>query len=141
MRRNSRLIKVLAMIFVGVGLTLAGCGTKKAEQTALHPVYGVADLETLVKSHPKYSEYFRLETEYSHLVEKYKNEQQRIIRVASQQSKIRASVQDQSDRLAAENELKIRVKTKEDELNRKFKIFIRNCLRNIKKKVFFLLII
>ena len=72
MRRNSRLIKVLAMIFVGVGLTLAGCGTKKAEQTALHPVYGVADLETLVKSHPKYSEYFRLETEYSHLVEKYK---------------------------------------------------------------------
>ena len=107
------------MIFVGVGLTLAGCGTKKAEQTALHPVYGVADLETLVKSHPKYSEYFRLETEYSHLVEKYKNEQQRIIRVASQQSKIRASVQDQSDRLAAENELKIRVKTKEDELNRK----------------------
>ena len=61
------------MIFVGVGLTLAGCGTKKAEQTALHPVYGVADLETLVKSHPKYSEYFRLETEYSHLVEKYKN--------------------------------------------------------------------
>ena len=107
------------MIFVGVGLTLAGCGTKKAEQTAPHPVYGVADLETLVKSHPKYSEYFRLETEYSHLVEKYKNEQQRIIRVASQQSKIRASVQDQSDRLAAENELKIRVKTKEDELNRK----------------------
>ena len=107
------------MIFVGVGLTLAGCGTKKAEQTAPHPVYGVADLETLVKSHPKYSEYFRLETEYSHLVEKYKNEQQRIIRVASQQSKIRASVQDQSDRLAAENELKIRVKIKEDELNRK----------------------
>ena len=53
------------------------------------------------------------------MVEKYKNEQQRIIHVASHQSKIRASVQDQSDRLAAENELKIRVKTKEDELNRK----------------------
>ena len=122
------------MIFVGVGLTLAGCGTKKAEQTALHPVYGVADLETLVKSHPKYSEYFRLETEYSHLVEKYKNEQQRIIRVASQQSKIRASVQDQSNRLAAENELKIRVKTKEDELNRKIQDLYSELSEKYKEK-------
>ena len=122
------------MIFVGVGLTLAGCGTKKAEQTAPHPVYGVADLETLVKSHPKYSEYFRLETEYSHLVEKYKNEQQRIIRVASQQSKIRASVQDQSDRLAAENELKIRVKTKEDELNRKIQDLYSELSEKYKEK-------
>ena len=107
------------MIFVGVGLTLAGCGTKKAEQTAPHPVYGVADLETLVKSHPKYSEYFRLETEYSHLVEKYK---------------IRASVQDQSDRLAAENELKIRVKTKEDELNRKIQDLYSELSEKYKEK-------
>ena len=122
------------MIFVGVGLTLAGCGTKKAEQTAPHPVYGVADLETLVKSHPKYSEYFRLGTEYSHLVEKYKNEQQRIIRVASQQSKIRASVQDQSDRLAAENELKIRVKTKEDELNHKIQDLYSELSEKYKEK-------
>ena len=114
---------------------------EKAEQTALHPVYGVADLETLVKSHPKYSEYFRLETEYSHLVEKYKNEQQRIIRVASQQSKIRASVQDQSDRLAAENELKIRVKTKEDELNRKIQDLYSELSEKYKEKGVFLLII
>lgn len=68
------------------------------------------------------------------MVEKYKNEQQRIIRVASQQSKIRASVQDQSDRLAAENELKIRVKTKEDELNRKIQDIYSELSEKYKEK-------
>ena len=58
----------------------------------------------------------------------------RIIRVASQQSKIRASVQDQSDRLAAENELKIRVKTKEDELNRKIQDLYSELSEKYKEK-------
>lgn len=113
---------------------MTGCGMKKVERNLPRQIYGVADLETLVKSHPQYSEYFRLETEYNHLVEKYKNEQQRIIHIASQQSRIRASVQDQSNRLAAENELKIRVKTKEDELNRKLQNLYLELAEKYKEK-------
>ncbi len=108
----------MAAILMGSSLAFTGCGTKKAEPEQPRQVYGVADLETLVKSHPKYSEYFRQETEYNHLLEQYKNEQKRVIQIASQQAKIRAAVQDQSMRVAAENELKTRVKAKEDELNK-----------------------
>lgn len=137
MKRNSCLVKMLATLFLGTSLALTGCGTKKAEPETPRQVYGVADLETLVKSHPRYSEYFRLETEYNHLVEKYKNEQQRIIHIASQQSRIRASVQDQSDRLAAENELKVRIKAKEDELNRKIQNLYLDLAAKYKEKGIF----
>ena len=70
-----------------------------------------------MKAHPKYSTYFRLETEYNHLLGQYQNERNKLIHIASQQQHIKAALSDQSRRMAAENEWKTKVKAKEDELN------------------------
>ena len=34
-------------------------------------------METLIKAHPRYSEYYKLETEYDSMRSEYKNEQNR----------------------------------------------------------------
>lgn len=107
-----------AALLVACSLAVSGCSDKKAEESAPPAVsYGVVDLETLVKAHPKYSTYFRLETEYNHLLDQYQNERNKLIHVASQQQHIKAALSDQSRRMAAENEWKTKVKAKEDELN------------------------
>ncbi|MFQ9401753.1 MAG: hypothetical protein ACLR1D_05305 [Dialister sp.] len=111
---------LVSLLLIGsLGLTGCGmCGVPKKESQIQQP-YGVADLETLVKSHPKYSEYFKQETEYNHLLIQYKNEQKRLIEASSRQASIRESVEDQNLRLTAENELKLRIREKEEELNKK----------------------
>ena len=107
-----------AALLVACSLAVSGCSDKKTEEPAPPAVsYGVVDLETLVKAHPKYSTYFRLETEYNHLLDQYQNERNKLIHVASQQQHIKAALSDQSRRMAAENEWKTKVKAKEDELN------------------------
>ena len=107
-----------AALLVACSLAVSGCSDKKAEEPAPPAVsYGVVDLETLVKAHPKYSTYFRLETEYNHLLDQYQNERNKLIHIASQQQHIKAALSDQSRRMAAENEWKTKVKAKEDELN------------------------
>lgn len=118
MKNRNCLGSVAAIIIVMVSLIMAGCSLKKEETPPPAPVYGVADLETLVKAHPKYSEYFKLETEYNHLLDQYQNERKRLIAISAQQAKIKQAMQDQSVQLAAENELKTKVKMKEDELNK-----------------------
>ena len=107
-----------AALLVACSLAVSGCSDKKTEEPAPPAVsYGVVDLETLVKAHPKYSTYFRLETEYNHLLDQYQNERNKLIHIASQQQHIKAALSDQSRRMAAENEWKTKVKAKEDELN------------------------
>ena len=107
-----------AALLVACSLAVSGCSDKKNEEPAPPAVsYGVVDLETLVKAHPKYSTYFRLETEYNHLLDQYQNERNKLIHIASQQQHIKAALSDQSRRMAAENEWKTKVKAKEDELN------------------------
>ena len=107
-----------AALLVACSLAVSGCSDKKTEEPAPPAVsYGVVDLETLVKAHPKYSTYFRLETEYDHLLDQYQNERNKLIHIASQQQHIKAALSDQSRRMAAENEWKTKVKAKEDELN------------------------
>lgn len=64
--------------------------------------YGVADLETLVKAHPKYSEYFKLETEYNQMLHQYQTERTKLIDVSSKQQKINAALADTARRTAAE---------------------------------------
>lgn len=112
------LLAAAASVMIAFSLVLSGCGTKK-EETPPAPVtrYGVADLETLVKAHPKYSTYFKLETEYNHLLSQYQTERNKLIEVSSRQQKINAALSDTARRAAAENELKTKVKAKEDELN------------------------
>lgn len=118
MKYRNCVYTMAAALLVACSLAVSGCSDKKAEESAPPAVsYGVVDLETLVKAHPKYSTYFRLETEYNHLLDQYQNERNKLIHIASQQQHIKAALSDQSRRMAAENEWKTKVKAKEDELN------------------------
>lgn len=118
MKYRNCVYTMAAALLVACSLAVSGCSDKKNEEPASPAVsYGVVDLETLVKAHPKYSTYFRLETEYNHLLDQYQNERNKLIHVASQQQHIKAALSDQSRRMAAENEWKTKVKAKEDELN------------------------
>ena len=118
MKYRNCVYTMAAALLVACSLAVSGCSDKKAEEPAPPAVsYGVVDLETLVKAHPKYSTYFRLETEYNHLLDQYQNERNKLIHIASQQQHIKAALSDQSRRMAAENEWKTKVKAKEDELN------------------------
>lgn len=118
MKYRNCVYTMAAALLVACSLAVSGCSDKKAEEPAPAAVsYGVVDLETLVKAHPKYSTYFRLETEYNHLLDQYQNERNKLIHIASQQQHIKAALSDQSRRMAAENEWKTKVKAKEDELN------------------------
>lgn len=118
MKYRNCVYTMAAALLVACSLAVSGCSDKKAEEPAPAAVsYGVVDLETLVKAHPKCSTYFRLETEYNHLLDQYQNERNKLIHIASQQQHIKAALSDQSRRMAAENEWKTKVKAKEDELN------------------------
>lgn len=118
MKYRNCVYTMAAALLVAGSLAVSGCSDKKTEEPAPPAVsYGVVDLETLVKAHPKYSTYFRLETEYHHLLGQYQNERNKLIHIASQQQHIKAALSDQSRRMAAENEWKTKVKAKEDELN------------------------
>lgn len=117
MHRRS-LLAAAVSVMTALSLVLSGCGTKKEETPPPPSVhYGVADLETLVKAHPKYSEYFKLETEYNELLHQYQTERTKLIDVSSKQQKINAALADTARRTAAENELKTKVKARENELN------------------------
>ncbi len=118
MKYKNCVYTMAAALLVACSLAVSGCSDKKTEEPVPPAVsYGVVDLETLVKAHPKYSTYFRLETEYNHLLDQYQNERNKLIHIASQQQHIKAALSDQSRRMAAENEWKTKVKAKEDELN------------------------
>ena len=118
MKYRNCVYTMAAALLVACSLAVSGCSDKKTEEPAPPAVsYGVVDLETLVKAHPKYSTYFRLETEYNHLLDQYQNERNKLIHIASQQQHIKAALSDQSRRMAAENEWKTKVKAKENELN------------------------
>ncbi len=134
MKYKNCLYSAAAALMIAASLAVAGCGDKKAEEPLPSaPSYGVVDLETLVKAHPKYSEYFRLETEYNHLLEEYQSERNKLIHVASQQKQIKAALADQSRRMGAENEWKTKVKAKEDELNEGLKKLYKEISETHKK--------
>ncbi len=134
MKYRNCLYSAAAALLVAASLAAYGCGSQKAEEpTPPAPTYGVADLETLVKAHPKYSEYFRLETEYNHLLEEYQAERNKLIHIASQQKQIKAALTDQSRRMGAENEWKTKVKAKEDELNQNLQNLYKEIMETHKK--------
>lgn len=101
----------LAALGLFSALLAGGCGHREApaDETAQ---YGVADMETLVRAHPRYAEYFRLETEYQSLLARYRTEQKQLMRLAS--------VKNAGNRAASgEEEYKTKLKIKEDALNQK----------------------
>lgn len=117
MKWKTCITSLLAAALLASSLALTGCGAKKEEPAPPAPAYGVADLETLVKAHPKYSTYFKLESEYKSMLAQYQQERSQLIRASSTQKRIQAAMADESARMAAQNELQTKVKAKEDELN------------------------
>ena len=106
-----------AAVFAAVVLCLGGCGRPAPEPP--QTVCGVVDLETLVKAHPSYGEYFRLQKEYEDLLARYQAEKKRLFHLSETQRKIQAALTSQNAAKAAEEEYKARVKIKEIELNDK----------------------
>lgn len=72
---------VLIVLCIAIGTMFSFYEHKKIENVS--SIYGVIDLETVVKAHPKYSEYFKLETEYDNLLNTYQAEQKHFISIAS----------------------------------------------------------
>lgn len=116
MRR--RIIRGTAALCLAASVLLAaGCGSKETAETPPQEMYGIVDMQTLVKAHPKYSEYFRLESEYKGLLSQYQTEQKGLMRQAEALQKQEASLSSPAADKAAEEEYKARVKIKEDSLN------------------------
>lgn len=121
-----------AALLVGVGILIGGCGQK---QESVTPIYGVADFETLVKAHPKYSEYFKLETEYKNMTEEYSQERNQLIKVYSAKTQIDNVLENKVHVESAQKELESRIKSKEDELNEKLKKLYNDILSKHRDKI------
>lgn len=94
-----------------------------APSTAATPVYAYADLEHVVMSHPRYSEYHHLELEYNAMVAQYQFEQWNYSQKAAAEGR---SVQnfaaaDAAGSAALDQELQAKVALKQNELNNRLK--------------------
>ena len=97
--------------------------SQPAPSTAATPVYAYADLEHVVMSHPRYSEYHHLELEYNAMVAQYQFEQWNYSQKAAAEG---TSVQnfaaaDAAGTAALDQELQAKVALKENELNNRLK--------------------
>ena len=97
--------------------------SQPAPSTAATPVYAYADLEHVVMSHPRYSEYHHLELEYNAMVAQYQFEQWNYSQKAAAEGR---SVQnfaaaDAAGSAALDQELQAKVALKQNELNNRLK--------------------
>lgn len=117
---------VLGIIIVVAGIGLVWhCLHKPAADAAKEaaPVYAYADVEHIMMSHPRYSEYHRLELEYNAMVAQYQFEQWNYSHKAAAEgmsSEKFASV-DAAGTEALNQELQAKIALKENELNHKLK--------------------
>lgn len=117
-----KLIPLAASISLALALLAAGgCGHKEKTEVPPKEAYGIVDMETLVKAHPRYAEYFRLETEYKELLAQYQSEQRSLVRKADLRQRQEQALASTAANQAAEEEYKARVKIKEDSLNQQIK--------------------
>lgn len=112
MKYRPILLAAAASVFLAVSVLTGGCGKQETPPPA--PLYGVADLETLVKAHPRYSEYYKLETEYERLTDQYKEGQHQLIQISSRQN---TSEVNELVAKSMDEEYQTKMKAKEDELN------------------------
>ena len=116
--RRSALSAAAAVFLTASAIFLGGCGQKEETPAQAEEQYGIVDMETLIKAHPRYSEYYKLETEYDSMRSEYKNEQNRLIQVSSQQEQaVRRAASDPAIDEALNTEYQSRMQQKEDELN------------------------
>ena len=94
-----------------------------APAAAATPVYAYADLGHVVMSHPRYSEYHRLELEYNAMVAQYQFEQWNYSRKAQAEglSMQQFAAVDAVGTAALNQELQAKVAIKQDELNNRLK--------------------
>ena len=117
---------VLGIIIVVAGIGLVWhCLHKPAADAAKEaaPVYAYADVEHIMMSHPRYSEYHRLELEYNAMVAQYQFEQWNYSHKAAAEgmsSEKFASV-DAAGTEALNQELQAKIALKGNELNHKLK--------------------
>lgn len=116
-----KILGSLAAAALAVSLMLGGCGSGDHKDDAPQAAYGIADLETLVKAHPSYSEYFRLQKEYEDLLARYRAEQRQLFHLSETQKTIQTALASADAQRAAEEEFRARVKIKEDALNQKLR--------------------
>ncbi len=132
--RSRKLSRVAAVCCFLGALTLSGCGCfpeKTETPKPAEPVYAVADEETIFKAHSRYSEYFRLQQEYDMLLDKYRVEQEQLVRLAAEKEPEAA----EAAKKAAEEEFRIRMQIKETSLNRQLENLYREIsLRHADKK-------
>ncbi len=109
--------------FLAAALFLGGCGDKKEAPQLPQETYGVADLETLVKAHPDYASYFKLEAEYKGLLSQYQAEQKRLTHTAAARQKMEASLHSDAAEKARREEYETRIRIKEESLNSQLRNF------------------
>lgn len=121
MTERSRLWKAAAMILLTCGMIVSGCGNNQSKSVEQPAVYGVADMDVLIKSHPKYTEYFKEKSQYERLLAQYKNEQMLWSRMEIHKYRVNAYLEEEEWRTAAQQECKQRIRQKENELNQKWR--------------------
>lgn len=94
-----------------------------AQPVASGTVYAYVDLEHVMMSHPKYSEYHHLELEYNAMIAQYQFEQWHYSRQAAAEGKAvqTFNMTDAMGSQALDQELKAKVALKENELNNSLK--------------------
>lgn len=94
-----------------------------AQPAASGPVYAYVDLEHVMMSHPRYSEYHHLELEYNAMIAQYQFEQWHYSRQAAAEGKAvqTFATTDAMGSQVLDQELKAKVALKENELNNSLK--------------------
>lgn len=81
----------------------------------------MADLETLVKGHPSYVDYFRLQNEYEDLLHRYQKERNHLLELSAARKRIQDVLASADQKRIAEDEYSAKVKLRENELNQELK--------------------
>lgn len=112
--------RIIAASVLTACFLLSGCGSEKAPAEPME-VCGVADLETLVKGHPSYVDYFRLQNEYEDLLHRYQKERNHLLELSAARKRIQDVLASADQKRIAEDEYSAKVKLRENELNQELK--------------------
>lgn len=124
MKRSYAIIGAICIVLcVALAFFLGRDKSPAAAPQEQAPVYAYADLEHVVMSHPRYSEYHHLELEYNAMVAQYQFEQWHYSNMAAQEGQSAAAfaVTDSLGTQALDQELKAKIALKENELNNDLK--------------------
>ncbi len=119
MKRIYAAVLGMGIVIACVGIGWLGMKQRPAVPSEPAPVYAYADLEHVVMSHPRYSEYHRLELEYNAMIAQYQFEQWNYSRKAAAEGPAarQFAAIDTAGTDALNQELQAKLALKENELN------------------------